>query len=296
MTGLRERLSEIGLRRIAFTLLVLVPLVLYVVVFQMWRNQALLITSWVGGVGLLPEAFHHPAHRLHEFAAAMVLWPLLVGLLAQLRSPTRHVSGMLMALVSIAGVLVAIALTDGWEVAIVLVFLGVPTVLAAILHPAGRELLDTFSVSRLNTVILALVVVAAIPLLAFTATQVNLQTGAIEQTHDHEEGGHAEEIHEQHVEHNHFMFVAAFLVAVVGVGLVVSFQPPGWRLSAWVVGAMIAVFGLSGLLVPDASSNPGTLWNFAALVWAAGFVAAAEATRRSDRVAPPRAGGPESTP
>ena len=283
MSGLRSRVAALGARRIAFTFLVLVPLLLYVGLFQMWRNQALLLTSWVGGIGLLPPIFHHPAHRLHEFAAALMMWPLLVGLLAQLRSPTRNVSGMLVALVSIVAVFAAIAITGGWELIFIVVVLGVPTLLATLLHPAGRELLGSFSVAGLNRVLLVLVVVAAVPLLAFTANQVGLQTGAIEPAHDHDDGGHAEEIHDEHVEHHHFMFVTAFVLAVIGVGLVSSFQPSGWWLSAWVVGAMVAVYGIAGLLVPEASSNPGMLWNLAAIVWAVGFVAAAELTQDPDR-------------
>lgn len=284
--SLQSRLADVGWRRVVFTVLAVAPLAVYVGLFQMWRNQALLLTSWVGGIGLLPPIFHHPAHRLHEFAAAIMMWPLLVGLLAQVRSPTRHVAGMLMALVSIAGVLLAIALTGGWEVVLIVVVLGVPTLLAALFHPAGRGLLSAFSLSRLNKVVLALVLVAAAPMLAFAANQVGLQTGAIEPAHDHAGDGHDHEIHAQHVEHNHFMFATAFAFTVIGVGLLTSLQPTGWWLSAWVTGLMVLVYAVAGLLVPESSSNFGLLWNLAAIVWATAFIAAARLTRGPEPTAP----------
>lgn len=294
MSEQESRLAGVGIRRIVFTVLVLVPLAVYVLLFQMWRNQALLLTSWVGGMGLLPEIFYHPAHRLHEFAAALMMWPLLIGLLAQFRAPRKHVTGMVMALYAMVAVLLAIAITGGWEVAPILAFLGVPTLLATVAHPAGRELVTSFSGSNVNRVTLVLVVIAAIPLLAFAANQVALQTGAIEPGHEHGAGaGNAEEIHEQHVEHHHFMFVVAFVLGVIGVGLLASFQLPGWWLGAWVAGLMMAVYSIAGLLAPEASSNPGLLWNLAGIAWAVVFVAAAERTQ--DTATPSLLGARRST-
>lgn len=279
MSAVTSKLVDLGWRRIVFTVLVLIPLLLYVGLFQMWRNQALVVTSWFGGFGLLDPVFYLLPHRLHEVAAAAMVWPLLVGLLAQFRSPKRHVAGMLMALLSMVGIFLAIALTGGWDVFPIIAFLGAPTLLATIAHPAGRELLGAFSLDRLNRITLVLVVIAAVPLLAFAADQVALQTGAADLGHGH---AHDDEVHAQHVDHHHFMFVTAFVITVVGVGLLVSFQSAGWWLAAWVVGAMVAAFGLAGLLAPEASSNPGVLWNLAAVVWAVGFVAAAESTQDGD--------------
>lgn len=276
-------LADLGWRRMAFTIVVLIPLVLYLGVFGFWRNQVLLVTSWFGGFGLLEPVFYDIAHRLHEFAAAMMLWPLVVGLLAQFRAPKRHVSGILMALWSVLSVLLGIALTGGWELTPIVAFLGVPTLVATLLHPAGRELLSAFSPARLDTLTLALVVIAALPLLAMAANQVGLQTGAIELAHDHAAAGHDAEVHQAHIDHHHFMFVSAFIISAIGVGLLTSFRPPGWRLSAWLVGAMVGVFGLAGILAPSAASNPGVLWNLGAVVWAVGFVVVAERTDEPDR-------------
>lgn len=281
MADVVDRLQELGARRIVFSIAALVPLLLWAVLLQGWRHNVFLVSSWIGGVGALPPEFLEIGHRLHEFAFALVFWPLVIGLLVQFRSPRRHVAGMLMALVSLVALLLAFAVTNYWDPAMILVFLGVPTVLATLLHPAGRDLLSGISVDRVNRVTLALLVIAAVPLVAFAATQVGLQTGAIEQAHDHA-GGHAEEVHEQHVEFGHFAFTAALIFAIIGAGLLAALQLPGWWVAAWLAGAMSVVYGLASVAAPEAASNPGLLWAVAMIVWGVAFVAAAELTQDAD--------------
>jgi MFS family permease len=292
MAGLGSRLAGLGWRRVAFTLLVLVPLVLYFGLFGFWRNQLLLVTSWFGGFGLLEPVFYEEAHRLHEFAAQLGFWPVLVGLLAQLRSPERHVTGMLMALAAIVAFAAGMVVSGFTAPLPIVAFLGVPTLLAALLHPAGRELVTAISPDRVNRVLLVLLVVAAVPMLAFAATQVGLQTGAIEPAHDHAGGGHAEEVHEQHLEYGHFMFTTSFVFAVLVTGLLSSLQQPGWRVGAAVTGLMVLAYALAGVLAPAAASNPGPLWNLAAVGWAVVFVGAAQLTGIDATPSPGHAGEP----
>lgn len=279
MTDVVGRLKELGARRIAFSLVALVPLIVWTVLLQGWRNQVFLVTSWFGVSGPMPPEFLAIGHRLHEVAFAIILWPLLLGLLAQFRAPERHHTGMWMALAPIVGLAVAFAVTDFWRPAMVLAFLGGPTVVALLLHPAGRELLGSVSVDRVNRVTLALLIVAAVPLLAFAATQVGLQTGAIEPAHDHAGGGHDHEVHEEHVEFGHFAFTAGTVFALILVGLLATLQQPGWWLGAWVTGAMAVVYGLASVAAPEAASNPGLLWAVAMIAWGVAFVAAAEMTQ-----------------
>lgn len=283
MLAVTARLSGVDKRRVAFTIPVLAALAVYFGLMQGWRNNVFLISSWMGGIGVLPEEFLEIGHRLHEFAFALVVWPLVFGLLAQLRSPRKHVTGMLMAVVTILAVLLAMALTGFWDPVMILAFLGVPVLLAALLHPSGRALVTSVEAERVSRVMLALVVVAAVPMLAFAATQVGLQTGAIEPAgHDHGGAGHSE-VHEQHVEFGHFAFTAAFTFAVLGTALLASLRQRGWWLGAWVAGLMMASYAVASLLAPEASSNPGALWSVAALVWSVGFVAAAELTQGTER-------------
>lgn len=281
MADVVDRLKELGAQRIAFSIAALVPLVIWAVLLQGWRNQIFLVSSWFGAALVLPPEFLEIGHRLHEVAFAIVTWPLLVGLLAQFRSPRRHVTGMWLALVMVASLLLAFAVSDFWAPAMVLVFLGVPTVVATLLHPAGLDLVSELSVDRVNRITLALLVVAAVPLMAFAATQVGLQTGAIQQAHDHA-SGHAEEVHEQHVEFGHFAFTAAVIFAIIGAGLLGTLQLPGWWTAAWLAGAMSVVYGLASIGAPEAASNPGLLWSIAMIGWGVVFVAAAELTQDAE--------------
>lgn len=276
MANALDTLKEYGWRRILFTILVLIPLIIYAGLVQGWRNQIFLLSSWIGGIGVLPPEFLEIAHRLHEVAFAVVFWPVLIGLLIQLRWPKRYLSGIYLALIGLAAILFAFAITNYWDPAMILVFLGIPTVLATLLHPAGRELIEVFSVDRVNRVLLVLTIIAAVPLLAFAANQIGLQTGAIEPAHDHAGAGHDEEVHEAHIEFGHFTIVVGLIFGVIGVGLLASLQPPGANIAAWLAGLMVTVYALAGLLAPEAASNPGLLWNLAALVWAAVFIGAAQ--------------------
>lgn len=295
MADVVDRLQELGARRIVFSIAALVPLLLWAVLLQGWRHNVFLVSSWIGGVGALPPEFLEIGHRLHEFAFALVFWPLVIGLLVQFRSPRRHVAGMLMAIVSLVALLLAFAVTNYWDPAMILVFLGVPTVLATLLHPAGRDLLSGISVDRVNRVTLALLVIAAVPLVAFAATQVGLQTGAIEPAHDHAGGGHDHEVHEEHVEFGHFTIVVGLVLGILGVGLLATLQQPGWWLAAWVAGAMSVVYGLASVAAPEASSNPGLLWAVAMIVWGVVFVAAAELTQDAEASSYLAAEGESST-
>lgn len=285
MADIRATLTEYGKRRIAFTIVVLAVLAFFLI--QTWKAHVFLIAGWFeNGLGLYPtelgQDLLHVGHRLHEVALSLMAWPLLFGLVAQFRSPTRHVTGMLMAVFFFVAGLTAIALTGFWRLVIIVAVLGVPTLIAAVLHPAGRDLIASIDIDRVNRVLLALVVVAAVPLLAYAATQVGLQTGAIEPaSHDHA-GGEHEKIHEQHVEGGHFTRMVWFTFVLIGTGLLASFRQPGWWLGAWVVGLMAIIFGLSGVLAPEAASNPGLVWNLAAIAWGLAVIGAAEVTQHAE--------------
>src|ERR671918_2141663 len=97
--------------------------------------------------------------------------------MAQLRRPSENVAGMLMALIPWIGLLLAAILsTDaGVMLSAERMLVAAGTVIAALLHPARRDFVRSFSVSRVNWVTLALVVVAAVPLLDFASSNIELQ-------------------------------------------------------------------------------------------------------------------------
>lgn len=212
--------------------------------------------------------FREPHHRVHDLTYGLLFATAVVGLLAQLRRPSRNVAGMWMALMPWIGLLVAAVLSGSGGVVLSAerVLVGGGTVTVALLHPARRELFRPFRASRVNWVMLALVVVTAVPLIAFAATNVGLQRTAAD----------------EHAVMGHYGFMAAFAFTVVGVGLLASLRPVGWRLTAWVAGSLPAALGLASLAYPDTASSLGVPWALAALAWGVLFVATAELSRRKD--------------
>ncbi len=112
-------------------------------------------------------------------------------------------------------------------------------------------------------VLLALVAVAAVPLLMFAFTNVGLQ-GTIP---------------DDHTQLGHYGFMAAFSLTAIGVGIVASLRPEGWKLTAWVAGSLPALLGITSLLFPDVDSSLGPVWALAAIAWGIAFVVVAERGR-----------------
>jgi hypothetical protein len=207
------------------------------------------------------------SHRVHDITFGLLVTTGVVGVLAQLRRPAKNVAGMLMALIPFVGLLLAAVLSaDAVEVVArrnPLYLVAAMTLVAALLHPTGRDFFRSFSVSRVNWVMLALVGIAAGPLLALASTSIRLQ-GTVA---------------DDHAFLGHYGFIAAVSFTVIGVGVLASVRPDGWRLTAWVAGLLAALPGISSLLFPDATSSLGLVWALPAIAWGAVFVAVAERTK-----------------
>jgi hypothetical protein len=224
----------------------------------------------IGGVlghetrGHISEHFRGYHHRVHDLTFSFLMGTAVVGMLAQLRRPSQNVAGQLMALVPWVALGLAFVLsTTMLRFAPAPVFAAL-TLLATILHPARRHLFSSFNISRANRVMLALVILAAVPLVAFASTNIGLQRSVM---NDHAALGH-------------YGFMAAFSFTVIGVGLLASQQPEGWRLTAWVAGILPVLLGLTSLVYPDVDSRLGVFWAVAAIAWGVVFIAVAERTKR----------------
>jgi hypothetical protein len=209
-----------------------------------------------------------PEHRTHDLIYGFLFTTAVVGILAQLRRPSKNVAGMLMALIPWVALLLAAALsTDpGVILSTERLLVAVGTIIAALLHPAERDFFRSFSVSRINWVMLALVVIAAVPLLAFASTNIGLQS----------------KVTDEHAAMGHYGFMAAFSFTVIGVGVLASLRSNGWRLTAWVAGLLPALFGVTSMMNPDASSSLGPVGAVAAILWGVAFVATAELTKAAE--------------
>ncbi|MPZ24521.1 MAG: hypothetical protein GEU28_13540 [Dehalococcoidia bacterium] len=224
---------------------------------------------------LLPGAFARMAHftteihRTHDLTFSFIFIPAVVGMLAQLRRPAQNVAGQAMAVIPALGLLLTAVLTfvlssNASTLQPPWITVGMAALIAAVLHPTWRDFFRSFSVSRVNWVMLALVIIAAVPLLAFASANIRLQ-------------GTVADIH---AAPGHYGFMAAFGFTIIGVGLLASLRPDGWRLTAWVAGLLPVLLGLTSMVYPDATSSLGLAWALAAIAWGVGFVAATHLTRQ----------------
>ena len=277
---LRRATEEFGWRRIAFSLVVLVTLGWAGIIGLM----VLLMQLQPGFMGMAHFSAVH--HRVHDLTYGFLFATAVVGILAQLRRPSKNVAGQLMAVIPWVGLLLAAVLsTDAGVIrSSERMSVALLTGIVALLHPTGRDFFRSFRLSRVNWLMLALVIIAAVPLLAFASTNIGLQ-GTVP---------------DDHAALGHYGFMAAFSFTVVGVGLLASLRPDGWRLPAWVAGLLPALLGLASLVYPDVSSSLGPVWALAAIAWGAVFVAAAELTKgvisKDDTGVRPDRGSLPSTP
>ena len=207
-----------------------------------------------------------PIHRTHDATYALLFTMAVVGMMAQLWRPSNNVAGQLMALLPWAALLLAAVLSGDAGVirSAERILVGVATIVAASIHPARRDFLRALRLSRVSWPMLSLAVLAAVPLLVYAATNVGLQRT----------------IPDEHAAMGHYGFMAAFSFAIVGSGLLTSLRPPGWRLTAWVTGGLLAMLAAASLALPGVSSSLSPLWATAAIAWSAIFIATAEFTKR----------------
>lgn len=221
-----------------------------------------------GGFGQMAHGTAGP-HRVHDLTFALLMTTGVVGVLAQLRRPSKNGAGMLMAVIPFAALALAGLLAGEFEIVArrnPARAIGPIVAVAAILHPTARSFLRSFRIARVNWILVALVGIAAVPFLRFASTNIRLQ----------------ETVPDEHFIQGHYGFMAAFSFTVIAVGLLASMRPDGWRLTAWVAGLLPALLGLTSLLYPDAASSLDVGWALAAVAWGAVFIAAAELTKNAE--------------
>ena len=271
MRALRDTLQTVRTSP-GFTLALVITLVAAAFNGLMVLLMALRLDALLPGAFAQMAHFTEPSHRTHDLTFAYLFVPAMVGIVAQFRRPSRNVAAMVMALVPSVALLVTVLLTfviysNGRTLQPPWLMVMAGAIIALVLHPAGRDLFRSVTRSRISRELLALTGVAAVPLIVFASSEIRLQ-GTIPD--DHAAAGH-------------YGFMSAFALTVVGMSLLASLRPDGWRLTAWTAGLLPALLGVTSLVYPDATSSLGLPWALAAIAWGALFVTAAELTKHARR-------------
>lgn len=247
----RSRLGAV--RAGAFYLILLLAGVLSVAVLP--DLLANLLTGWTaeGGAEL-------GIHRLHVMSLAAVVAVFLLGLFVQAYQPTKRVASMWGAFVII---LVVSAGTVGFgvgrpeEFITYLVIAG----LVLVVHPAGRKVFRRGDSS--SPALLALVAIAAVPILAFVVGQLSLSTSPTD----------------PHTPLGHYVMVTGLVIAPLAYGSFAALGFVGWRLASWLAAIPIAFYGLMSISFPLQTSSAGLMWGSFAVLWAVAFVVTVEYSR-----------------
>lgn len=248
--------------------------------------MALRLTALLPGPFAQMAHFTEPAHRVHDLTFSFLFLPAIFGVLTQLRRPAANIAAMWMALVPSAALLLTLLVTIavGGNVSTLQppwLTVAAGVLMTTALHPAGGALLRAFRISRVTWPLLGLVVLAALPPLPFAATNIGLQAT----------------VNDEHAAAGHYGFMAAFAFTVIGLGLLASLRPRGWRLTGWVAGLLPVLLGAASLIYPDASSALDVTLALGAIGWGGIFLVATALTPETGLAeapggaAPRRSGG-----
>ncbi|WP_083860444.1 hypothetical protein [Natrialba hulunbeirensis] len=216
---------------------------------------ALLVMGWTAEAGA-----ELGIHRLHVMGIAAVVGVFLLGLFSQAFRPLERIASMWGAFVSILVVSIGTVAFGVGRPEEVLPFLLVTTI-ALVTHPAGRSLFrrgDSYS-----PVLLALVAVAAIPILAFVGTKLSLTTN----------------MSDPHAADGHYVMMTGLALAPLAYGVFAALGFTGWRLASWLAALPMAYYGLLSLSFPAQVGATSTTWSVLAILWAVAFVVTAEYSR-----------------
>jgi hypothetical protein len=207
-----------------------------------------------------------PAQEIHAFHNAMVAALLLVlsapASIAIAVDPRRAVRPLVvLTVVGIAALAtMALSLTiDPFTLPFVLIL-----ALQWALLPDRRGALPA---GRPSTILLALVLVAAAPLMVYALAQAELQRV-----------DHASE----HAAFYHWVEASFAAVAVVLLGLLAAIRPAAYRLAGRSAGAGLAVLGAASIALGGFASAFDAPWGWAALTGGIVYVAVAEWQARRD--------------
>lgn len=249
-----QRFSARRLRLGAFYLTTAATLVLAVV--MMGRELLLAFTGWFVDLGI---------HQVHDLTIFALLWiALLAPMALLLYRPRSRVNTVLAPLVFLLP-FVGIAAQANSPILMLPVVFGTLSLVVFALHPAGRDLFRFDRVEHVDRALAGLLVVAAIPLLAYAGNQMALQFA----------------VTDEHSLFGHFGGMAIASVYVVLMGALAIVRRRDWRFAAYSAGLVAVVVGAASILFA-VESSVGPLWGTLSVLFGVVFVAAVEYVRRTE--------------
>lgn len=229
------------------------------------------VTGWTGFLG---------THSVHDLVIFAGVWMGLFGLLAQFYRASDRVNAVLaMPFIMLASALIGLAV--GSPFVVMGTLFGGLSLLALVLHPAGRSLFRFDRVASPDRLAVGLFAVGAVAMVAYGGLELVKQFTLAD---DHAA-----------IQHYGHLALAAFYVALMaGLGV---FRVRDWRFATWSA-ALVAVYvGASSAVFPTVASSLGLVGGLLLVVWAVVFVATNERARaRSGIVAAPEPAEPEAIP
>jgi hypothetical protein len=149
------------------------------------------------------------------------------------------------------------------------------TVIAAfafVAHPSSWRARVT-PVAPPSRALVALVAVAAVPLVVYAAGQLDI----------HASSG----VHDEHHEFGHWIVMAVYALLVPLFGAVAARKVSGWRFPLWAAGLMTAALGIGSFGI-TAVSQLSTGWAALSTVWGVVFIAVGEREARTSEPEPGR--------
>jgi hypothetical protein len=231
------------------------------------RLTVMRVIAWIMavsavGFGLFTIVFGivSPAQEIHAVHNAIVASLLLVlsapPVIQVARGPGRAIPALvILAAVAVAGLAtMAMSLTlDPFTLPFV--------VLIGVLWAIAPDRSGAVPAGRPSLMMLALVVVAAGPLVVYAFGQAELQR--TDQS-------------SEHAAFFHWVEASFYAVAILLLGFLAALRPAAFRIAAWMGGLALAILGGASLLLGLHASALPEPWGWAAIAGAAIFVAVAE--------------------
>jgi hypothetical protein len=194
-------------------------------------------------------------HLFHNIGGLAVYGVILGGgFLALALAPEKNAATFQGLVLGSVGALVG-GLLSGDVISGFWFFPALVAVILFALHPDRGSLLR---VGRPRIGFLVLVLVAAIPVVAYALTHARLQSEGF--------------VSDPHVELHHYSGQAAGSLLLLLFAIAPGLGAVGWRLAAWLAGAAMAILGLGSIAYPDHVSAFDTVWAWLALAWGAAFL------------------------